>query len=115
MATVVPQISYPADDVIKVLWEALATGDTIQSYQVPKSFGAIASVQITGTFGAATVTLAGSNDGTNFVTLIDDADAAVSKTVAALVDFSTGALFVKPTIAGGTGDDVDVTVVLRKG
>lgn len=114
MATVNPvrQAGTPVN-VQVILWENLSTGDVVNADQ-PSSLSALAGcVQFTGTFGGATVTLQGSNDGTNFVTLKDGAGADISVTSAGLVDFSTAARYIKPGISGGTADDVDVTVVLR--
>ncbi len=69
-----------------------------------------ASVQIGGTFGAATVVLQGSNDGVTFATLKDLAGNDISATSAAYFEFSSGAAFVKPSISGGTGDSINVTL-----
>lgn len=113
MATVNPVRSSPAHNVEKVLWEGIATGDTITE-DLPGSLSpAFGSVQITGTFGGATVTLTGSNDGTNFVTLKDKAGTAISMTSAGAAEFSTAMVYLKPGITGGTSDDVDVTVSFR--
>lgn len=109
MATIDADVSYNAG-ITEVLWETVANGDTINAFQPKGALGAVGSVQMTGTFGAA-VTLAGSNDGTNFVTLKDTSGAAISMTAAGLVDFSTAAKYIKPVEAGVT--DVDVTVILR--
>lgn len=109
MATISPAASRNAG-ITKVLWETVANGDTINAYRPNGTEGVIGSVQMTGTFGAA-VTLAASNDGTNFVTLKDTNGTDISLTAAGLVDFSTAAKYIKPVEAGVT--DVDVTVVLR--
>lgn len=113
MATIEPQFTRPDDGVLMLLWEGVVTGDTIHMHQVEGTAGAIANVQVTGTFGGATVSFAGSNDGVNFVVLKDLSDAAIALTSPGMVDFSTAALFVKPIISGGSGNDVDVTAVLR--
>jgi P pilus assembly chaperone PapD len=70
-------------------------------------------VQITGTFGGATIALQVSNDGTNYVTLKDGSGSDISLTSAGMREFSTAALYLKPTSSGGTADNVTVTVVLR--
>lgn len=112
MATVTPAVTYDAGNERTILWETVANGDTINAFKVPGLEGAVGSVQMTGTFGAA-VTLAGSNDGTNFVTLKDTSgnDISMDGTGSTLADFSTAAKYIKPVEAGVT--DVDVTVVLR--
>jgi hypothetical protein len=38
---------------------------------------------------------------------------AITFTAAGFTEFSTAALFIKPTSTGGTADNVTVTVVLR--
>lgn len=109
MATITPQDIYETG-VRTVTWETVTSGDTIERFRPNGPEGLVGSVQMTGTFGAA-VTLAGSNDGTNFVTLKDTRGTDISMTAAGLVDFSTAAKYIKPVEAGVT--DVDVTVVLR--
>lgn len=109
MATIQAAATYNAG-ITTVLWETVANGDTINAYRTKNTEGAISSVQMTGTFGAA-VTLAGSNDGTNFVTLKDTGDTDISFTAAGAAEFSTAMKFIKPVEAGVT--DVDVTVTLR--
>lgn len=113
MATVNPVRSSANVGIDVILWEACATGDTINADQPTRMSPLAGSVQFTGTFGGATVTLTGSNDGTNFVTLTDPTGSDISVTSAGMVEFSTSCRYIKPGISGGTGDDVDVTVVLR--
>ena len=113
MATVSPVRSSGGIGIEIITWEALATGDTINTAQPSGQAGLAGSVQIAGTFGGATVTLQGSNDGANYVTLKDTSGTASSVRAAGLVDFSTACRYIKPGISGGTSDDVDVTVCLR--
>lgn len=87
-------------------------GDTINA-DLPARGEPVGSVQVTGTFGGATVTMTGSNDGTNYVTLKDVNGNDVSFTAAGLVGFDGLTLYVKPAITGGTADSVTVTVVYR--
>lgn len=77
------------------------------------------SFAVTGTFGSATVTIEGSNDGTNFQTLITP---ATSGTVPFIPSTTTSAanLSVKVPVAqiraktsGGTGTSVTVTAFFR--
>lgn len=110
MPTITPTVTYEAGNYRQVKWEGIANGDTIVAFQVPGTEGAIASVQITGTFGAA-VALGASDDGTNFPTVSDQNTNDISATADARFEFSTAALYIKPTEAGVT--DVDVTVTLR--
>lgn len=113
MATVTPTTDSPVGSATVLTWTALATGDTVVAHAVQNTKGAIGSVQATGTFGGATITLTGSNDGTNYVTLKDPSGTAISLTAAGAFEFSTAMLYIKPGISGGTGDDVDVIVAMR--
>lgn len=72
------------------------------------------SVQVVGTFNAGTVVIQGSNDGTNWVTVLDPANAAISFTSAGLKKISTPVKFLRPLVSAGTGVDVDVFFLLRK-
>ena len=69
-----------------------------------------ASVQISGTFGGATVVLQGSNDGTTYATLKDLQGNNLSFTAAGYAEFSSGAAFIKPSISGGAGDSLNINV-----
>jgi len=94
-------------------WAAFSTGETATPVKLQNMQGLAGSVQVTGTFGSATIVLQVSNDGTNWTTLSDSTGAAISLTAAGMREFSTAALFLRPSSSGGTGDNVDVTVVLR--
>ncbi len=112
MATINPVRSSPGGAASKILWEGMATGDTITP-DLPSRSEPVGSVQVTGTFGGATVTLQGSNDGTNYVTLKDLSGADISFTTAGLAYFDGRTLYIRPGISGGSSDDVDVTVIYR--
>ena len=116
MATITPTVT-PRPDVktISYVWNDMATGDTIDAMKSP-GVGAgalLACAQIAGTFGGATVTLTGSNDGVNFHTLKDVGGSDITMTAAGMAEFSTAALYLKPAISGGAGDSVTVTVAMR--
>jgi hypothetical protein len=81
--------------------------------EIQNTQGLAGSVQVTGTFGSATIALQVSNDGTNFVTLKDGSGVAITFTAAGMAEFSTAARYIKPTSSGGTADNVTVTIVLR--
>ncbi len=58
-------------------WADLTTaGNAAIVRYAPKVSMVVASVQVTGTFGGATVTILGSNDGTNYVAIKDKDGAA---------------------------------------
>ena len=113
MATVNPSKNGPISTANVVNWDGIATGDTINSYAIPEEFGAIGCVQISGTFGGATVTVEVSNDGTTWFGLKDLQGTAVSATANAFADFTCAAIYMRPAISGGTGDSVNVRVVFR--
>lgn len=94
-------------------WTNLSTADTAVAVRLENMQGLAGAVQVTGTFGGATIVLQVSNDGTNFVTLKDGTGTNISFTSAGMAEFSTAALWLRPSSSGGTSDDVTVTVVLR--
>ena len=95
------------------LWETLTENDTAEAHEPSGVSGLFGSVQFIGTFGGATLVLQGSNDGTNWVTLNDKDGNAISTAAAGAYDFSTAMRYVRPSPSGGTGQDVDVYMVLR--
>lgn len=113
MADIQADARNSGDGVRLVTWADASTADTIFYWKIPETMGAMANVQVVGTFGGATVTLAGSNDKTNWVTLKDLAGDDISLTASGMVDFTTAALFVKPVVSGGSGDDVTISLVVR--
>ena len=94
-------------------WTNLSTADTAVSVNLTNMQGLAGSVQVTGTFGSATIVLQVSNDATNWTTLKDGTGTNISFTSAGMSEFSTAALYLRPSSSGGTADDVTVTVVLR--
>lgn len=113
MATIVPTTVEEQIRAAAYRWTDYSTADTATAVKVQNMQGLAGSVQVTGTFGGATIALQVSNDGTNFVTLKDSAGTDITFTAAGMAEFSTAALYVKPTSSGGTSDNVTVTVVLR--
>lgn len=101
-------------DVPRVIWEGLTTaGSPGTSFKLTAQSALAGCVQVIGTFGGATVTLKGSNDGTNWVTLKDLQGNDVSFTATGMVEFTTSAAYIRADAAGGTGDNIDVLVTLR--
>ena len=113
MATIIPTTVEQQIQAAAYRWTDYSTADTSTPIKVQNMQGLAGSVQVTGTFGSATITLQVSNDGTNYVTLKDSAGADISLTSAGMREFSTAALYLKPTSSGGTADNVVVTVILR--
>ena len=94
-------------------WTEVTDGDTCNPFKIDGQDAALGSIQVTGAFGGATVTLQASIDGTNYVTVNDVSGDAVSFTAAGLAEFSVTALHIKPVITGGSESDVDISVLLR--
>jgi hypothetical protein len=111
--TVSPVVNLSISDSPRYIWEALATGDTINGLKLSGTGARRGAVQISGTFGSATVVLQTSNDGTNFYPIKDIHNTAVSTTAAAIFEITSAALYIKPAITGGTSDAVDVILLMR--
>lgn len=121
MATIAPtilghqpapgQTSFPGESFVAT-WTGITDADTV----TPLELGAFSdrSVQVTGVGSpAATVTIAGSNDGTNYVTLYDLQGSLLSFTAAGLKGIAEATRYIKPVITGGTGESVVVTLFAR--
>jgi hypothetical protein len=113
MATIPPVRSSIQHNIEKITWETVTSDDTATAV-IPMGVGSLAaSVQVIGTFGGCTVTIQGSNDNSNWATLKDIYGANLSFTAAGLADFSTACGYVRPSVSGGTSEDIDVALVFR--
>jgi hypothetical protein len=110
MATIIPT---RVDGAASFKWTDYSTADTAAAAKLQNQEGLAGTVQVTGTFGGATIALQVSNDGTNFVTLKDGIGEDISFTAAGMAEFSTAALYIKPTSSGGTSDNVTVSINFR--
>lgn len=73
-------------------------------------------IQVAGTFGSATVTVHGSNDGTNYAALRDNTGTAISITTAAIRQIGEIPTYVKPVISGGDGtQSLTIIIAERRG
>ena len=113
MATITPVESSLGLNITKITWTGLSTADTATAVAPAGAVPICGFVQITGTFGGATIVLQGSNDNSNWATLKDTSGTAISVTAAGAADFSTAAAYIRPSSSGGAGDDVNVVVVMR--
>lgn len=116
MATVDPSFSSvqaQGRTITRTVWADAATGDTISPLGVAGAAGVAGAVQFGGTFGGATAKLQASNDGTTYFDMKDMNGVVISATAAALFEFSTAAVYLRPAVSGGTADAVDVTLMLR--
>jgi len=113
MATIIPTTVEQQIRAAAYRWTDYSTADTATPVKLINQEGLAGSVQVTGAFGGATIALQVSNDGTNYSTLKDGVGTAITFSSAGTAEFSTAALFIKPTSSAGTGDNVTVTVILR--
>lgn len=118
MATITPTfnaVSARGDTAYQLLWSIMASADTITELPIGGKEFTRGAVQFSGTFGGATVKLQVSNDGTTYYDMKDVSGATVSVTAAGYFEFQTAGIYLRPSIAGGTGDAVTATVILREG
>jgi hypothetical protein len=103
------------DGVPRLTWSGVSTStDTPLKFAITDQWGLAGVVQSVGTFGGASVALQMSNDGTNWATIKDLQGSSIALTSAtAMSEFTCSAAYIKPTVSGGTGDDLDIIVVLR--
>lgn len=101
------------DHATLILWETLVNTDDGSTVEAPGS--SIRSIQIVGTFDTTTIVIEGSNDGTNFVTLEDVENNAMSYTAAAFASPRDVPRFIRPRITadGGSGD-LDVHMLIGR-
>jgi hypothetical protein len=98
---------------MQVTWSAMKAGDTARP--LAYSQWADRSVQAEGTFGAATVTLQGSNSGNTYVALSDPLGNTLSLTSAGIKQVMEVTGYVKPVLTGGDGTtSITITAVVRR-
>ena len=100
------------------LYTWTSTGlDTALPISVPQA--ADKSVQVLGTWGGATWTLQGSNDGTNYVGLsdMDDGTTAITATIdpTEIRQVYENTVWLRPITTGGTGTSLVTSVLVRNG
>lgn len=95
-----------------ITW-TLASGDTA----TPVSFAEYTdrAVQITGDDGGGTVTMAGSLDGSNYVTLTDPQGNALSFTTTAIEQIAEATIWIMPVLTGGSGGSINVILFGKRG
>lgn len=105
MATVQPTVDYAPNgqgNGVLVTWASMANGDV--GAPVEGVDYADRTVQFGGTFGAGgSVTLKGSNDGTNYIALTDPQGNAITKTAAALEVIEEAPRLSRPEVTAGDG------------
>lgn len=112
MATITPTVvkAPECDDVYIVTW---VMNDADTGTEVKLAGAADRSIQLAGTFGGATIVVAGSNDGTNFVTLTDPQGNALSKTAAAIEQIEELTRYIRVATSGGTGTTITATLLVK--
>lgn len=89
-----------------ITWTAVTGSDVGEAYEYGKFSDK--TVQVTGTFGD-TLTIQGSNDGTNFVTLTDNTGTALDFTGAGIKLIAENPRFIRPS-AGVSITSVNVII-----
>jgi len=95
-----------------ITWEGLAGGDVGSSYELPFWAGS-ATMQAIGTFDGNTLTIQGSNDGSNWSSLTDPQGNAIAVTSASLEVVEEYPRYIRPSL-GGSGGDVDILLFVRR-
>ena len=112
MATVGPVTTFPFEtslDVAVTTWAPLAADD--DGAPVRLAVYSDRSIQVAGTFGGASVTIGGSNDGITYHALSDPSGNVLTLTSAALRAIVELPIFIKPRVFGGNGT-TSLSVVL---
>lgn len=112
MATVTPVTSFPFEtslDVAVTTWAGLGQDDDGEPVRL--AVYSDRSVQIAGTFGGASVTIGGSNDGVTYHALSDTQGSTLSLGAATLRQIVELPVWIKPRVFGGDGT-TQLTVVL---
>jgi hypothetical protein len=95
------------------LWETLTSVNLDGSAVAVAEATVSLTFQATGTFGGTSVAIQGSNDGTTWFALRDQTGTAMAFTAAGGASSSDLPLYVRPLLTGGSGVDVDVSVLVR--
>jgi hypothetical protein len=112
MAVIAPTTQINTDGIPHVHWTSIASGDTATAFAIRARAGEYAAISIGGTFGAATVTVEVSQNNVNFYPLKDRDGTTISTTAAALFEFSTAAMYIRPVVTGA-GATISCIMTLR--
>ena len=112
IAVVVDVTSFP--NTIVQSWSALNATDTTGAAASYPQFND-KTVTVNGTFDTGTLTMQGSNDGTNWFTLTDPAGNNVAFTAAGGKAIVENPLYIRPVLSGAGADSLNVVVAARAG
>lgn len=104
MATIVPVTTFPFEtsrDVAITTWDNMLAGDDGEPVRL--AVYSDRTIQVSGTFGGASVTIGGSNDGVTYHALADAQGNALTLTSGALKAIIELPVYLKPRVFGGDG------------
>lgn len=104
MATVAPVTTFPFEtslDVAVTTWAPMAQNDDGEAVRL--AVYSDRSIQVAGTFGGASVTIGGSNDGETYHALTDTQGNALTLTSGSLKQIVELPIYLKPRVFGGDG------------
>lgn len=107
MATISGSTIINANKMAVLLW-TLGNADTGVASDMFR--WADRTVQVSGTFGGATIVIEGSNDKTTWFTLNDNAGLPLSFTAAGMKLMLENPIYVRPVSSGGTGTSVAISI-----
>lgn len=113
MPLIAPSLNNDIRNVPRVIWSGIASGDTFTPFTLTQQYGLAASVQVTGTFAGASVTIEVSNDGTNWVATKDVLGTAIAFSSTGYAELSLCAAYIRPAVTGGSATGLSVVMVLR--
>lgn len=115
MATIAPVVTDISVDgsVSKVVWTALTNTD-FDGVQIMSVEWADRCIQVDGTFGGATITIQGSNDGATWYTLNNVQGTALTFTAAGMKQVVEVPQWIRPSLSGGAGSTLNVTMIARR-
>lgn len=104
MATIDPTTTHPfetSSDVAVTTWASMAAND--DGAPVRLAVYSDRAIQVAGTFGGASITIGGSNDGETYHALTDAQGNELTLTAGALKAIVELPVFIKPRVFGGDG------------
>jgi hypothetical protein len=72
------------------------------------------SIQVEGTFGGASITITGSNDGINYRTLTDPLGSPLVISAPDIVQILETVRYTRPEVGGGVGTNLTISMFIRR-